>query len=350
MNLWTCTVREVQRRPGRMLLTLLGITLGLATVVATRLTIHTIDRAYRDLFEGVSGRSALEVTAAGQGGFAADFVRDLESAPGVKAVIPRIQGAVALVGDAGSVAVPLLGVEPGTDDWPLCEGRPLAGDREALLDAGLAKNLGLAPGRPMRLWAPAGEDQLDLAGTLRPRGDSAAAGGVLVVSLTCAQHLFALGQHVNSVQILLADDADPNLAQARLAPRLPAGLTIRPPGMRGELGRSTLLAAQQGLASLSIVALIAAAFVILNTFLLNLGERRRQVAVFRALGATRMQVTRLLLRETLLLGLFGTLTGCGAGLTLALLLLRVMGQFLGLSLPPLHLHAEPFVLACVLGP
>ncbi|HZV07867.1 MAG TPA: hypothetical protein VE999_22470, partial [Gemmataceae bacterium] len=79
MNLWTYNLREIQRRPGRMLLTLLGIILGLATVVATRLTIHTVDRAYRELFEGVSGRPSLEVTAKGQGGFDPRATRELES-------------------------------------------------------------------------------------------------------------------------------------------------------------------------------------------------------------------------------------------------------------------------------
>lgn len=58
-------------------MTLAGIALGLATVVATRLTIRTVDRAYRNLFEGVVGRPALEVTAKGKGGFAADAAAGL---------------------------------------------------------------------------------------------------------------------------------------------------------------------------------------------------------------------------------------------------------------------------------
>ncbi len=99
--------------------------------------------------------------------------------------------------------------------------------------------------------------------------------------------------------------------------RLPAGLVVQPPGMRGEMARATLLAAEQGLSSLSLVALIAATFVILNTFLLNLGERRKQVAILRSLGASRVQVLHLLLRETLALGLVGTRGGlrrrCGPG-------------------------------------
>jgi putative ABC transport system permease protein len=352
MNLWTYNVREIQRRPARMLLTLLGITLGLATVVATRLTIHTVDRAYRDLFEGVAGRAALEVTAKGQGGFEAELAPGLESVPGVKAVVPRIQSAGALVGTSGSVAVPVLGIDPGSAaaDWPLREGRPIHDDRDALLDPGLAESLHLSPGQTIELWVPAGPTQLRLSGIFQPRTASAVTGGQMIVSLACAQYLFALPQRVNGIQVLLNEDADPALVRSLITPRLPAGLVVQPPGMRGEMARSTLLAAEQGLSSLSIVALIAAAFVILNTFLLNLGERRHQVALLRSLGASRAQVMCLLLRETLLLGLAGTVAGCVGGIALAAGLNLAMQQFLGIALPGLRLSAEPFILAALLGP
>jgi putative ABC transport system permease protein len=353
MNLWTYNLRELQRRPGRMLLTLLGIALGLATVVATRLTVRTVDRAYRDLFEGLSGRPALEVTAKGQGGFEANSVSGLESVPGVKAVVPRIQSAAALVSASDSVAVPVLGLDPrgaGIGDWPVRDGRPLASDSDALLDPGLAASLHLRPGQSLEIWAPAGSMQLRLCGIFQPRGASAATGGQMIVSLACAQRLFNLPQRVNSIQVILTDDADPAIVQAALAPRLPSGLIVQPPGMRGELARSTMLAAEQGLSALSLVALLAATFVILNTFLLNLGERRKQMAILRSLGASRMQVLRLLLRETFLLGVVGAVAGCAGGVALAVGLNLLMQKFLGITLPRLKLSVEPFLLAALLGP
>jgi putative ABC transport system permease protein len=353
MNLWTYNLREIQRRPGRMLLTLLGIIVGLATVVATRLTIHTVDRAYHELFEGVSGRSSLEVTAKAQGGFDPGLARGLESIRGVKAVVPRVQSAAALTSPAGSVAVPVMGIPPDSaaaDDWTLREGHGIGGDDDALIDPGLADSVQLRPGQVIELWTSAGASRFVLSGIFKPRSASAATGGQLVVSLSCAQRLFALPQQVNSIQVLLTDEADPQIVQSLIARRLPAGLVVQPPGMRGAMARATLLAAEQGLSALSIVALIAAAFVILNTFLLNLGERRKQIAVLRSLGASRAQVMRLLLRETAVLGLAGTAGGCTVGVALALGLNYAMQQFLGLALPRLQWGVEPFLLAALLGP
>ncbi len=351
MNLWTYNLREFQRHPGRTILTLLGIALGLAAVVATRLSIRTVDRAYRELFEGVSGRPALEIAAKGQGGFAAEAVSGLDRVAGVKAVVPRIQSAAALVCGSQSLAVPLLGLDAiGAADWPIRDGRPLCDDAELLLDPALAASLHLSPGTSVEVWSPAGSTPLRVCGIFQPHGVSAAAGGQMIVSLACAQRLCKLPQRINSIQIRLADDADSVVVQAEIARLLPPHLIVQAPGARGELARATLASAEQGLSALSLVALIASTFVILNTFLLNLGERRKQVAVLRSLGASQRQVLRLLLRETVLLGGIGAVVGCAGGIVLAVGLNYLMQQFLGLSLPSLMLNAEPFVLAALLGP
>jgi putative ABC transport system permease protein len=347
MNLWTYTTREGQRRPGRTLLTLTGIALGLATVVATRLTVPTIEHAYRDLFENLTGRASLEVAAPGQAGFDPAVSRELTTVTGVRAVLPRIRGVVSVVGKDGPVAVPVLGLDPA---GLTAEDMPPLGDGEMLLDAGLAEALGARPGEAVRMWAPAGQTELRLAGFRTPRGPDAALGGVGFLSLAWARQLFALPDQVNSLELLLEEGVEADKVCAAVAFRLPAGVAVQPPGGRGDLARTTLRATAFGLAALAFLAVTAAAFVILNTFLLNLGERRGQLAVLRALGATRSQVRGLLLREALLLGLAGTAAGCAGGVILAWGLLHVLGKFLHVPLPAPHLGAGPFALPAVLGP
>ncbi len=352
MSLWTYSVRETLRRPGRTLLTLLGIAVGLAVVVATRLTIDSAHRAYRDLSGGVGGRAALEVTAPGLAAFDGEFAPALAALPGVRTVIPRVQGMAAVSAGRGSAPVRVLGIDPACagPDLPVRAGRPLDGANDALLEADQARALDLEPGMTVHVWAPAGSAELHLAGILEPRGAATTLGGVLVVPLNCARRLFALPGRVTSVEVVLADGADTATVLAAVTRRLPPGLSVQPPGRHGELAGTTLEATEQGLAYLSAVALTAAAFVILNTFLLSLGERRRQLAILRATGATRGQVTRLLLREALLFGMAGTVIGCVAGVALAGTLLRLVGQFLATDLPGLRLTVGPFLLAGLLGP
>jgi putative ABC transport system permease protein len=353
MSLWVYTARQARLRPGRTALTLFGIALGVALVVATRLTVPAVGAAYRELSEGLAGRASLEITSPGRDGFDPEIARALLTVPGVRGVIPRIQGAVSLVGKHGATATPLVGIEPAQADacaFRLREGAMAAAGDEAVAEAGLAEALGVKPCDAVRIWAPSGTDRLKLTGTLEPAGPTAALGGVLVVPLATARRLFGLPGQVNSAEILLDDGADAADVRVAISGRLPPGVTVLPPGRNAEMARATCRAVEQGLAALSLLALTAAAFVSLNTSLLSLGERRAQIGVLRVLGATRGQVRHLLLGETLLLGFCGTLLGCGGGVLLAAALRRVLGQFLGIPLPGLRWAVSPFGLALVLGP
>jgi putative ABC transport system permease protein len=100
----------------------------------------------------------------------------------------------------------------------------------------------------------------------------------------------------------------------------------------------------------SVVSLVAGAFVILNAFLMNLGERRRQLAILRALGATQGQITLLLLREAVWLGISGTVLGIGVGALLAVVALRLAAGLMGLSGREVTWSIEPFLVAIILGP
>ena len=282
MRLWTCSHREFQRRPGRALLTLLGVALGLAVIVATRLTINTVRQAYRDLF-APGGGASLEVTADDLGGFDPDVVAPLASVPGVRAVIRQVQGVAAVLGDAGNVPVPILGVEPC--NLPPVTGAAGVDDDAALLEPALADSLRLTPGQPVEAWGPGGRVTFRRMQTLGSRQDTAS--GRLIVPLLRAQQLFALPGHVNGIRLVLAEGADASRVREVAARLLPDGFSVQPPGARAALGAETLSAAEGALRALGWVALATAAIVVLNTFLLGAGERRRQLAVLRTLGATR---------------------------------------------------------------
>jgi putative ABC transport system permease protein len=352
MRLITYSLREVHKRPVRTLLTLVGITLGIASLVAIRLTIQTVHQAYHDLFAGSDAGTSLEITAPGQGGFDPQFSSAIAFIPGVRTVVPRIQGTVAVLGKTASVPVVIQGMalDTAVAEGIVADTHALAGDDNVLMTADLAEGLGLRVGEAVHLWTSSGQVEMRLAGPLPASGATASVGGSMLVSLHTAQRLFALEDRVNSVQVRLDDAADLDAVRVAISTKLPSGVAVQAQGSREALAFQTLHSTEQGLTCLSVVALIAAAFVILNTLLLTIGERRYHLALLQALGATRHQIMRLLLGEMLLLGLTGTVAGCAVGLGLTFVLLRVMQQFLGVSLPPLTWHAEPFVLAFLLGP
>src|ERR1700756_1589722 len=109
---WKYATRPMLRRPGRTLLTLLGIVLGVAMIVAVTLTTQATRSAYHEMFAAVSGRGSLEVVAEGFGGFDATVVARLNDVAGIQAAVPVIQSPAALVGKSGPVPVQVLGIDP----------------------------------------------------------------------------------------------------------------------------------------------------------------------------------------------------------------------------------------------
>ena len=349
-------VRQMLRRPGRTLLTLLGIAFGVATIVAVTMTTQATRSAYRDMFTAVTGNASLEVVAEGMGGFDAALADRLDKVPGVKSALPVIQTTAALIGKAGPVPVLVLGIDPDRDEtaraYVLQSGQRLEGNDGLLLEAGFARANGCELGKPARLWAPTGMIEFPVVGLLRPQGATTFNGGaVAFMPLTTAQRVFGLPHQVNSVQVVLEDGSTETAMEESLRSQLPPGLHVQTPSARGERAREALYAIEQTLQGISFVTLCAGAFVILNTFLMNLTERRRQLAILRALGATRRQVTALLLREALLLGLAGTVFGIGGGYVLALGVVAIMAQMLGgVTLPNLDWTKEAILLAIAFGP
>ena len=175
-------------------------------------------------------------------------------------------------------------------------------------------------------------------------------GAVVFVSLPAARRLFKSRQagHGDSHR---AATIEPIRTRAR-GDRQPlaAGPDVRSPATRGELAQHSLFGAEQGLSALSAVSIVAGGFVILNSFLMSLGERRRQLAIFRAIGVTSGQVTALLMREAFILGVVGMVAGMALGLVTSMALVRGMEQLLGVSSAQLGDHAATISARGVVRP
>ncbi|WP_086726757.1 ABC transporter permease, partial [Streptomyces carpinensis] len=74
------------------------------------------------------------------------------------------------------------------------------------------------------------------------------------------------------------------------------------------------------------IAFLVGIFLIINTFSMLVAQRTREIGLMRAVGSSRKQVNRSVLAEALLLGVFGSVLGVGAGVGLAVGLMKLMGQ------------------------
>ena len=358
MKLSKLSLKELSRRPGRSVLTLVGITVGVAAVVAIPTSLENTRSAFGSMFAEITGESALEVVAEGLGGFDPQVATELAELPGLVEARPVVQSAAALVGEQGPVPVLVLGHDQLETALTLESGQlPTSSEPGIVVTRSFAaQHLDLAPhelllGSTVKLWTSAGLETVTVLGTLESRGAANANGGAVAFTrLAEAQRLFALEGRINCIHVRASDALDTADLQARLTRELPPGYSVRSPASRGALAQASFESVQQSLGALSAVSLVAAAFIIMNSFLMSVGERRRQLAIFRGLGMTPRALSALLLRESLVLGLLGAALGVPLGIALACGLSQNFGESFGSASSGFELRLVPIFLGLVLGP
>ena len=365
MSLQRYSRRALLSRPGRTILTLLSIVIGVTAVVAVTIVAATTREAYKTMLATVRGKATLEVEAANSGPFDQKIVASLQKVPGVAAAVPTVKkDSATTIGegdDSTRIRLQVLGVDPQRDhqvrDLEVVEGRFIKEGDEVMLEADFASQLELKIGDTIGLTTTKrlrgegyGPKPMELVGLVKSKGvEALLQTGLVFMPLERAQLRFLNRGQINSVQIVTAEGHEDEQVQAAIAKILPPGLEVHPPSNSAQMLQETLRSTNQGLRLTTLFSLLLAGFIILNTFLMNVGERRRHLAITRAIGATRWQLAGMLIGEAFLLGLIGTILGIGAGLLAAQYLNRTLSELLDVSLPAMQLSPLPFVLAFVFG-
>jgi putative ABC transport system permease protein len=104
-----------------------------------------------------------------------------------------------------------------------------------------------------------------------------------------------------------------------------------------------------GLSSISLIILFVAALMIINTFLSAVSERKHEIGLFRALGATRGNIRKIFLTEAAIIGGLGALIGILSGLIISLILNKfLLGLLPDLTSKPTNIFSyDPTVLVFI---
>jgi putative ABC transport system permease protein len=363
MALWRLSWKEMRSRPLRTLLTLLSIVIGVAAVLAVSMAIENTKFAQKAMLKAVAGQTAFEVYAEGGAAFEDGVLAELRKIPGVRLATGIIRRyTVMFYGDDQSVKLQYLGVDPKLDqevrEYVIVEGEPLSDYEQLLIDRGFAESLKLRIGQPVKFSTQSGLRVATIVGLIEPQSGSAATqGGLVVIPLPTAQRWARATRRVDLAQLVVDETLDATRFIESVQPSLPPGLKLRVPPLRSELGQEQTKALDHSLGMASAFSFIIGIFIIYNTFQMNVGERRRQLGILRALGTTRSQIIWMIVREGWMLGVLGTLVGWGAGLIATRWLTQATANLMEMDIPktaamnwyPLTLSAACGIGVALLG-
>ncbi len=319
MILWRFSWREWRRRPLRTWLTLLSVIIGVGAVESVALSTDSARRAQKAMLQSVMGRAALEISAAGGAEFDAGIVDKLRDIQDIAAIVPTIHRFCSLTAGDKKARVQVLGIDPRVDrivrDFQFVQGGDFKSDRQFWLEASFAESLNMGVGDELQIATlRGGFKKSKIAAIIRPTsGSHLSSGSVVMIPIQTAQNWFRSRNRIDSLQIVLQDESKLSAVQATIQEQLPEGLTVRLPQIRSQIADELTLASNQGLMMATGFALVISIFIIYNTFQMNVGERRRQIGMLRALGTTRSQITWMIFREGFLLGLIGSMIGAVIG-------------------------------------
>ena len=339
----TLARRSLVQRPGRTLFSILGVALGIATVVCV-FTLDHVTLVSRTAVDP-GWRADMEVRA-GRG--VADPRTQLVSTRGVADVAGFFQqGAVLRPAEGEGQAVHLVAIDggagPAIGAYQVAAGRDLApgeaveGDRlEVLLGRRLAQRAGLAIGdtvhlsRPLRAARKVCQEG-EVRELERPQ-ETPPELAFVVVGLLAEE---GVGRKAMGRVVVVEYDAGSELYRGALVePRFwlkrdPA-VDIEDLGadlggsFSYELNRSVVVgemederAFRNGVRMAGLLALILGLYVIFHTLSMSLLERVREVAVLNALGARRRQIARVFFLEALAIALAAGVVGFAGGLAMA---------------------------------
>ncbi|WP_330298447.1 ABC transporter permease [Streptomyces sp. NBC_00503] len=360
-------LRNVLAHKARLLMTVFAVMLGVTFVTGSLVYGDSMKQATADRASAGYDRISLNVspdTAPGAPPATLDAgtAATLAGVPGVAAAAGRVNGFAAvadhegrLLGNndsrkGGNFAPGANGADPA---YEFEEGTGPVGDKAVALDEASAARGGYRVGDTVRVGTSTGAESYRLSGVFRTDASKLSPGGSLVLfDNATAQRLYLQPGRYTDIEITATPGTDANQLLGRVEALLPKDTSAitgaRLARIQANLASSGSDTMSQIMVGFAAVALFVATFLISNTFTMLISRRTRELALMRAVGASRKQVRRILLAESVLVGLIASVAGIVAGTGVAALLQTLFAPA-DSPAAPLVLLPATVIIALVVG-
>ncbi len=338
------TLRGMFGRKLRTALTAFAIVLGVAMMSGTFVLTDTIDAAFKGIFAEsyantdavISGKGAdisFQGTQSEAPPFPEELLEEVRALPGVAAATGTVsdltntkiltkEGKAVNTEGAPSFGLGLDPAEAAFNPLKLLEGTWPANAHEVVIDVATADNEGYKVGDDVQIATIQPVETFKITG-LAQYGEVRSLGSATFAVFTIpeAQRLLDRKGQLDQISVAAAEGTTPAQLVAELKEALPADeVTVRSAAEETDEQLDNLAFLdfiRYFLLSFAIIALIVGGFVIFNTLSITVAQRTREFATLRTIGASRRQLLRSVIVESLVIGIIASIVGLFVGFALA---------------------------------
>ena len=348
------TIKGLLAHKLRLALTALAIVLGVAFISGTFVLTDTLNNTFSVLFGSIYQKIDFQVRGVAQLSTGANAVRNelpesllatVRSVPGVQAAAGQVGGYAQFVSHDGKAiqtgGAPTLGVSFDPDQrlsvLRIVAGGPPVTSDDVVMDASTAQKYGFTVGQRVRILSAGPVRPFTITGIAQFGSAGNLAGATLAAfTLPTAQGVVQETGRLDDINVVTVPGASKAAVQRAIARVLPSGVQV----VTGQtVVNENTSAVSQALSFFStallvfaFIALFVGGFTIFNTFSIIVGQRTRELALLRIVGASRRQVFGSVLAEAAITGLASSVIGLGLGVLAALGLEALLRGF-GITLP-----------------
>jgi putative ABC transport system permease protein len=356
-----------------MALTAIAIVLGVTFISGTFILTDTLHNVFNSLFANIYQHIDFEVRGVAQfsttvGGAVRNPIPEsllptVSGVPGVEAASGSVTGYAQYVSAEGKAistgGAPTIGIsfnpDPRISALRIVQGTPPTSPQDVVMDEGTASKYHFTVGQSVRVLLSGPPKTFTISGIARFGTANNLAGATLAAfTLPTAQQVLDRQGQFDTINVISQPGANKASVQRAIASVLPRGVEVVTGKTVAQEASSQINKAlsffSTALLVFAFIALFVGAFTIFNTFSIIVGQRTRELALLRIVGASRRQVFRSVLGEAFLVGLFASLVGIGLGVLAAVGLEALLRSF-GITLPTgaLAFEARTVIVSLIVG-
>ena len=323
----TLALKHLTGRPFRTTLTVVGVAVGVAAVLAIYLANQTVFESFQRTVARVAGEATIHISGA-ERRLDETLVERIRLHPDVRAVHPYLSQSVTLeTADGDTQASMVWGLDlldvfgretgmrqtSGNEEFSL---DPLLSPDAIFVDRELATNLGVSRGDSVTVRVGPRRFEVTVSRILTFSDDETRWHSMVIMDIAAAQvQLNRLGQ-LDGVDVVTAPGIPVDHVMQELQAQLGPSVLVNRPSQRDAQVQRMLTSFQLNLTTLSMVGLFVGTFLIYNAIGFSVVQYRREIGILRAVGMFRRHIVLLFLGEAMMIGIVGGCLGSvfGSGL------------------------------------